>query len=79
MWNLQIYDTEVTDAGVNSLATTFRLRHLYLGGPRITNRCLEALARMSTLEHLALWDTQITDAGIEAFKKSAPQCNVDRQ
>jgi hypothetical protein len=47
-----------------------KLKTYYAGKTRITDRSLEILGRMTSLESIELWETAgVTDAGLEALAK----------
>ncbi|MEP6690579.1 MAG: ankyrin repeat domain-containing protein [Gemmatimonadaceae bacterium] len=58
----------VTDAGVRHLARMPHLRHLDLGGCRISDRALDALGDLPALESISLAWTAVTDAGVAKLK-----------
>ena len=76
LWQLGLDRTNITDKGVAYIADNFRLKHLYLEGPKITGECLKSLVRMPTLEYLSLRNTNVTDEEIEEFNKVLPKCFV---
>jgi hypothetical protein len=60
-----MYCRETGDTATEHLAGLTRLQHYYAGMTRITDRGLETLARLSTLERLEFWQcASLTDAGI---------------
>jgi hypothetical protein len=63
-----MYCRETTDTATEHLANLSRLTSYYAGMTRITDRSLEILARLQTLERLEFWENGgITDAGIGAL------------
>ena len=67
----------LTDAGVAHLARMTELRELDLGGCAISDRSLEILGRLPTLEKIGLWRTGISDAGVAHLAKSPRLVQVD--
>lgn len=66
LWCMYCRDT--TDAATAHLSPLPRLRSYYAGATRITDRSLEILSRLTTLEKLEFWEIAgITDAGLRAL------------
>jgi hypothetical protein len=60
-----MYCRDTGDAATAHIAGLPRLRTYYAGTTQITDRSLELLGRMSTLERLEFWQTaHVTDAGL---------------
>lgn len=71
LWCMYCRDT--TDAATEHIADLPRLKTYYAGQTRITDRSLEILARMPSLERLEFWNCAgITDAGV-AFLAALPR------
>jgi hypothetical protein len=58
---------QLTDAGLRSLASLPRLRHLDLQQTAISDAGMSALAELRSLESLSLAWTAVTDAGVRAL------------
>jgi hypothetical protein len=68
LWCMYCRDT--TDAATEQIHGLSRLRTYYAGKTRITDRSLEVLSEIASLERLTFWETQgITDAGIRLLKR----------
>jgi hypothetical protein len=66
LWCMYCRDT--TDAATEHLAGLSRLAYYYAGMTKITDRSLEILAGLTTLEQLEFWEVAgITDAGLAAL------------
>lgn len=60
-----MYCRETSDSATEHIEQLSRLKTYYAGMTQITNRSLEILSRMSSLEHLEFWGCQrITDVGL---------------
>ncbi len=76
---VEVRENDVTDAGLECLASCPRLARLQLIGKGITDAGLEHkgitdaglehIGRLARLEHLSLSHTNITDAGLEQLKE----------
>lgn len=65
-----MYCRETTDAATEQLAGLSNLRYYYAGMTKITDRSLETLAKLTTLERLEFWEIDgITDAGLAALAR----------
>lgn len=68
LWCMYCRDT--TDAATAQLADLKKLHTYYAGKTRITDRSLEILSRIPTLERLTFWETEaVTDSGIRHLKR----------
>ena len=67
LW-LNLGKTQITDAGVASLAKFKELRRLHLDNTKITDKSLATLAKLPHLEYLNLYGTGVTDAGLAHIK-----------
>jgi hypothetical protein len=71
LWCMYCRDT--TDVATEHIAGLSRLKTYYAGQTRITDRSLEILARMPSLEKLEFWNCAgITDSGV-ALLAALPQ------
>jgi hypothetical protein len=66
--DLELGHTRVTDAGLDSLTSCKRLKHLYFDSSQITNVGVAKLGSRHPLESLKLKSSLVTDAGLEALK-----------
>src|SRR2546425_1698416 len=65
LWCMYCRDTG--DAATGHIAGLSRLKSYYAGRTRITDRSLEILSGMASLEELEFWETTgITNAGVAA-------------
>ena len=55
------------------------LRYLNLYGTAITDRGLEELVHLSSLEAVYLWQTEVTAAGLAALRKTLPASVIHHQ
>ncbi len=63
LWCMYCRDTG--DAATESIRSLGRLKTYYAGKTRITDRSLEVLATMTSLERLTFWETEaVTDVGV---------------
>ena len=67
LW-LNLGKTQITDAGVASLASLKELRRLHLDNTKITDKALATVAKFTHLEYLNLYGTEVTDAGLAHLK-----------
>jgi hypothetical protein len=66
LWCMYCRDT--TDAATERLTDLSRLKSYYAGMTKITDRSLEILSRLATLERMEFWEIGgITDAGLKAL------------
>lgn len=75
---LMLSHTAVTDAGITYLVDC-PLQTFHLDGLRLTDACVEDLARLSELRLLTLPERGISDAGIEKLKAALPGCEIRRE
>lgn len=72
---LEIWHTPATDAGVPQLSEMKELRHLYLApqftwATRVTDKALEPIAKIKSLEFVRIEETRLTYAeGLKHFKE----------
>jgi len=69
LFEVEIYRSPVTDAGLEHLEGLTNLKTLYLRKTLITDDGLERLKTLTNLEELMLDHSQITDAGLEHIKE----------
>ena len=62
---LRLYDTKITDEGLEDVAKLQNLTKLGLGDTQITDEGLKEVAKLQKLEWLSLKVTQITDAELK--------------
>ena len=68
LWCMYCRDT--TDAATDHIRGLKKLKTYYAGKTRITDRSLERLSNIDTLERLMFWETQgITDAGVRLLAR----------
>jgi hypothetical protein len=58
-----LYESQITNAGLESLVNLKNLTSIALKTPRITDRGMSVLAKLSMLEYITL-DSPITDEGL---------------
>ena len=83
---LTLTGSRVSDAdmhAVTALCSNHReytaIRLLDLSDTRISNKGLEILCQLETLEELNLSNTRVTEAGIRKFEATVPDCRVVRE
>jgi mono/diheme cytochrome c family protein len=64
---LDLAKTQVTDAGLEQLASMKQLKELHLENTAITDAGLAKLATLLELEYLNLYGTKVTDAGLKSL------------
>jgi Leucine-rich repeat (LRR) protein len=85
---LDLSQTQITDAGLEHLKGLPDLTRLSLRGTDVTDAGLERLKVLSPLGRrstrgwpvpgsLNLIDTQVTEAGVRNFQKALPNCNIE--
>ena len=69
--------TDLSEAGMASIAKLPRLRKLVLyGGRGINDACIAKLNGMTSLTELELLNRQITHDAIEELRKKLPKCDI---
>lgn len=68
LWELQLENTQVTDAGLDHLKGLTQLRWLSLANSHVTDAGLRHLMGLTHLEQLHLSNTQVTDGGLQHLK-----------
>jgi hypothetical protein len=61
---LQLFATEITDAGLADLCRLSQLESLTVGSPHITSASFDRIAKLSRLERLGTWAWRIDDADL---------------
>jgi eukaryotic-like serine/threonine-protein kinase len=61
---LQLFNSRITDAGLEQVTRLSNLKFLRLDGGQLTDACLVHLRALTKLEHLELQRTGISDAGL---------------
>ena len=85
LFDLELDDTAITDAGLKNISVLTSLQRLSLSGTAITDAGLQALKGLSRLRHLTVKRTKVTAAGTSSFQQAnsrawpvLPKCSVDR-
>ena len=65
VYELNLGDTQITDAGLKDVAKLQNLEELVLENTQITDEGLKEVAKLQKLEQLLLSYTEITDAGLK--------------
>ena len=65
---VNLSDSQITDAGLVHLKALINLDELYLSNTQVTDVGLVHLKELTNLQKLYLWDTQVTDAGLLHLK-----------
>ena len=74
---LNLYDTGVTDRGLQELARMPNLINLELSrNPDITDAGLDYLASIRSLKKLSLWEASVTKEGVEKLQTALPDCEI---
>jgi hypothetical protein len=74
---LQLYETSVTNRGVEAIAATHeQLGELSLVGCKVNDRCIEHLEPLKTLKLVALDRTGVTVAGVARLQIALPNCEI---
>jgi hypothetical protein len=81
--DLNLFNTKVTDAGLEHLKALTSLQWLSLGssfGPigktKVTNAGLEHLKGLPDLWYLELWGTQVSEEGVKRLHEALPKCRI---
>ena len=75
---VNLWNTQITDAGLVHLEGLTSLRTLHLYNTQITDAGLVHLQGLTSLQDLNLSDTKITDAGVAKLKEALPNCEISR-
>ena len=73
---LRINETQVTGAGLATLADKLALRMLDVHGLSLTDDDLPALTRMSSLAQLDVTATKLTEQGLAQLRKKLSRCQI---
>jgi len=65
---LQLWPTELSDAGMVHLRGLTNIERLNIGGPGLTDAGLKCLANMKKLNHLTISDGRFTDEGLRRLE-----------
>jgi len=77
--DLDLYRTNITDAGLEHVKGLKNLRYLNLHWQKkVTDAGLEHLKGLERLRHLDLRGTKVTDGGVENLQRALPNCKIDR-
>ncbi len=74
--NLWIPRVSISDAGVKHIAKLKNLKTLSLWGNKVTDKCIDDLATMTTLRELYLGRTNISLSSRERLQKLLPECGI---
>ena len=75
---VDLYGTQITDAGLVHLKDLTNLQRLYLDQTQVTDAGLVHLKGLTTLTVLDIKNTPITDAGVAELKKALPKCQITK-
>jgi len=76
---LDLSDNRTMDGnGIDHLVDLKYFRALRLNGTAVTNKCVESLTRLKTLEFLDLDGTKIDSQELSVIERSLPNCEVKR-
>ena len=73
---VNLMNTQITDAGLVHLKELTELQTLFLGDTQITDAKLVRLKGLNNLQELYLTGTKVTDAGVADLKKALPNCLI---
>ncbi len=73
---LSLFQTKVTDVGLEHLKGLTNLQRLYLNNTRVTDAGLEHLKGLTDLQRLDLMNTNVTDEGIKKLQQALPNCEI---
>lgn len=74
---LQLFATEITDAGVAELCRLSQLETLVVGSARITSASFARIAKLSHLQRLGTWAWRIDDADLPKLAELSELRNLD--
>jgi len=69
VYELNLGDTQITDAGLRDVAKLQNLEELVLENTQITDEGLKEVAKLQNLKELHLADTKVTDKGLKEVAK----------
>ena len=73
---VDLFGSEVTDAGLAHLTGLTALEVLDLEGTQVTDAGLAHLTGLTGLEFLFLDDTQVTEMGVAELQQALPNCRI---
>lgn len=73
---LCLWDTQVSDDGIEQLKNLTTLKMLGLSRTKITDASVDSLAKLKQLELLELDGTRVTKAGVERLRAELPACEL---
>ena len=75
--DLDLYRTNITDAGLEHVKVLKNLRYLNLHWQKkVTDAGLEYLKGLESLQHLDLRGTNVTDEGVNKLQRALPNCRI---
>ena len=75
--DLNLDQTQLTDAGLKDVAKLQKLKYLYLDGTKISDEGLKEVAKLQQLQFLRILDTKVTGAGVAELQKALPNCKIE--
>ena len=75
--DLHLFNTQVTDAGLEHLKELTNLEWLDLNYTQVTDAGLEQVIGLTNLEEIFLRNTQVTAEGRAMLRKALPNCEID--
>lgn len=73
---LELSDTAVTNASIETLSGMTTLRFFFLYGCQITDECLPSLMTLANLRKIGLDDTLISSAGRNTLRQALPGVEI---
>ena len=77
VYELNLGDTQITDAGLKDVAKLQNLEELVLENTQITDEGLKEVAKLQRLMYFYLHSTKVTKKGMTELKKALPNCEID--
>jgi len=77
VYELNLGDTQITDAGLKDVAKLQNLEELDLENTQITDEGLKEVAKLQRLMYFYLHSTKATKKGMTELKKALPNCEID--
>ena len=74
---LLIYETQITDAGIQHLTALPSLEFLDIRLTKVTDKGMKYLANIPTLKQVCISGTAITEEGVIEFQAARPDCDVE--
>jgi Leucine-rich repeat (LRR) protein len=78
LMELDLSNTQVTDAGLVHLKGLISLWKLDLSGTQVTDAGLKHMTALANLRYILLDRTQVTDAGVKELKQALPSLTIFR-